>query len=33
MISFTLNAKRVSVETESATPLLWIIRDQRRAMQ
>ncbi len=27
MISFTLNDKRVSVDAEPATPLLWVIRD------
>ncbi len=27
MVSFTLNAKRVSVEADSKTPLLWAIRD------
>ena len=27
MVSFTLNAKRVSVDAEPATPLLWVIRD------
>jgi isoquinoline 1-oxidoreductase alpha subunit len=27
MISFTLNGKRVSIETEPETPLLWVIRD------
>ena len=27
MVTFTLNAKRVSVDAEPATPLLWIIRD------
>ena len=28
MVSFTLNDKRVSLEADPATPLLWIIRDQ-----
>jgi isoquinoline 1-oxidoreductase alpha subunit len=28
MVSFTLNAKRVSVDAEPSTPLLWVIRDQ-----
>jgi isoquinoline 1-oxidoreductase alpha subunit len=27
MVSFTLNDKRVSVDAEPATPLLWVIRD------
>ena len=27
MVSFTLNDKRVSVEAEPTTPLLWVIRD------
>jgi isoquinoline 1-oxidoreductase alpha subunit len=27
MVSFTLNDKRVSVSTDQATPLLWVIRD------
>ena len=27
MVSFTLNDKRVSVEAEPSTPLLWVIRD------
>jgi isoquinoline 1-oxidoreductase alpha subunit len=27
MVSFTLNAKRVSVDAEPATPLLWVIRE------
>src|SRR5919204_136088 len=27
MVSFTLNDRRVSVEADSDTPLLWIIRD------
>src|SRR5262245_3894223 len=27
MVSFTLNAKRVTVEAEPSTPLLWVIRD------
>ena len=27
MVSFTLNAKRVSVDADPATPLLWVIRD------
>jgi isoquinoline 1-oxidoreductase alpha subunit len=27
MISFVLNEKRVSVEADPATPLLWVIRD------
>jgi isoquinoline 1-oxidoreductase alpha subunit len=27
MVSFTLNAKRVSVEADPQTPLLWVIRD------
>jgi len=27
MVSFTLNDKRVSVEAEASTPLLWVIRD------
>ena len=27
MISFTLNTKRVSVDADPATPLLWVIRD------
>jgi isoquinoline 1-oxidoreductase subunit alpha len=27
MVSFTLNDKRVSVDAESTTPLLWVIRD------
>ena len=28
MAAFTINGKRVSVEAEPSTPLLWIIRDQ-----
>jgi isoquinoline 1-oxidoreductase alpha subunit len=28
MVSFTLNDKRVSVDAEPTTPLLWVIRDQ-----
>jgi isoquinoline 1-oxidoreductase alpha subunit len=28
MVSFTLNAQRVSVDAEPAMPLLWVIRDQ-----
>jgi isoquinoline 1-oxidoreductase alpha subunit len=28
MVAFTLNDKRVSVEAEPKTPLLWVIRDQ-----
>jgi isoquinoline 1-oxidoreductase subunit alpha len=27
MVSFTLNDKRVSVDADTATPLLWVIRD------
>jgi isoquinoline 1-oxidoreductase alpha subunit len=27
LVSFTLNDKRVSVEADSETPLLWVIRD------
>ncbi|MGC2775823.1 MAG: (2Fe-2S)-binding protein [Bradyrhizobium sp.] len=27
MVSFTLNAKRVSVDSDPKTPLLWVIRD------
>jgi isoquinoline 1-oxidoreductase subunit alpha len=27
LVSFTLNDKRVSVSTDQATPLLWVIRD------
>jgi isoquinoline 1-oxidoreductase subunit alpha len=27
MVSFTLNDKRVSVDTDTTTPLLWVIRD------
>src|SRR5205085_96931 len=27
MVSFTLNDKRVSVDADPATPLLWVIRD------
>src|SRR5947209_20537275 len=27
MVSFTLNDKRVSVEADPRTPLLWVIRD------
>src|SRR5262247_1199502 len=27
MVSFTLNAKRVTVEADPSTPLLWVIRD------
>jgi isoquinoline 1-oxidoreductase alpha subunit len=27
MVSFTLNAKRVSVSADEKTPLLWVIRD------
>ncbi len=27
MVSFTLNDKRVSVDADRATPLLWVIRD------
>src|SRR3954471_11108358 len=27
MVSFTLNAKQVSVEADPKTPLLWVIRD------
>ena len=27
MVSFTLNAKRVSVDAEPSTPLLWVIRE------
>ena len=28
MVAFTLNGKPVSVEADSSTPLLWVIRDQ-----
>jgi len=28
MVSFTLNAKSVSVDAEPSTPLLWVIREQ-----
>ena len=28
MVAFTLNDKRVSVEADPKTPLLWVIRDQ-----
>lgn len=28
MVSFTLNARRISVDAEPNTPLLWVIRDQ-----
>jgi isoquinoline 1-oxidoreductase alpha subunit len=28
MVSFTLNEKRISVDAEPQTPLLWVIRDQ-----
>ncbi|MDB5571487.1 MAG: aldehyde dehydrogenase [Hyphomicrobiales bacterium] len=28
MVSFTLNAKTVSIDAEPSTPLLWVIRDQ-----
>lgn len=27
MVSFTLNARRISVDAEPGTPLLWVIRD------
>ena len=27
MVSFTLNSKRVTVEADPSTPLLWVIRD------
>ena len=27
MVSFTLNDKRVSVDAQPTTPLLWVIRD------
>ena len=28
MVAFTLNGKAVSIEAESDTPLLWVLRDQ-----